>query len=119
MDQIVKPSIGPFFYVRGKLIFSAVPLSEGRRQADKIDNSYSHVELWRSAKKEGDYINFPRGRVVWDTTNDRAIIYIDRCINKPAVLEKISEAFGLGDNYVVESDSHYRCRRCVGDIFAD
>ena len=27
------PNIGPFFYVRGKLIFSAVSLSEGRRDA--------------------------------------------------------------------------------------
>ncbi len=27
------PNIGPFFYVRGKLIFSAVPLSEGLRDA--------------------------------------------------------------------------------------
>ena len=113
------PTIGPFFYVRGKLIYNAIPLSEGRKQFDKLDNSYGHEKLWDDNFKGGDYINFPRGRVVWDATNDRAIIYIDRCINKPAVLEKISEAFGLGDNYVVESDGHYRCRRCVGDIFAD
>ena len=113
------PTIGPFFYRKGKLIYHALPAGECRRQADKLDNSYGHEKLWDEKVGVGDYIDCPRGRVVWDCTNDRAIIYIDRCINKPAVLEKISEAFGLGDNYVVESDSHYRCRRCVGNLFDD
>ncbi len=111
--------IGPFFYVYKTLIYNAVPVSEGRRQADKIDNSFGHDRLWdQRCSKFGDYINFPRGRVVWDCTNDRAIVYIDRCINKPEVLEKIKEAFCLTD-YVVEYDDHYRCRKCVGDLFAD
>ena len=43
------PTIGPFFYVRGKLIFSAVPLSEGRRQADKTD-IYCVREIRRNRK---------------------------------------------------------------------
>lgn len=113
------PNLGPFFYRKGKLIYHTLPAEECRKQFDKLDNPYGHEKLWDEKVGVGDYINFPRGRVVWDATNDRAIIYIDRCINKPAVLEKISEVFALGDNYVVESDSHYRCRRCVGDLFAD
>ncbi len=112
------PTIGPFFYVKGKLIFHALPTEECRRQADKLDNSYGHEKLWDEKVGVGEYIDCPRGRVVWDCTNDRAIIYIDKCINKPNVIEKIKDAFGL-DVFVTESDGHYRCRRCVGNLFDD
>ena len=110
------PKIGPFFYVGKELIFHAVDLSEGRKQSDKLDNSYSHETLWDSRFRGGEYIDYPRGRVVWDCGNDRAVVYIDRCVNRPDVLQKICEAFELTD-YVAERDDHYRCRRCVGNLF--
>lgn len=37
--------IGPFFYIRGKLIYNACPLAEGREQSGKLDNSYGHDQL--------------------------------------------------------------------------
>ena len=83
--------IGPFFYIKNKLIHNTCSLEKGRRQADKLD---------------------PRGRVVWDITNNRAIIYIDRCINKPEIISKIKVTFEL-QNYTVAYDDHYRCRNCV------
>ena len=104
--------IGPFFYIDNELIYNACPLSEGRRQADKLDNSYSHEKLWEKYFVFGEFINYPRGRVVWDCTNNRAIIYIDRCINTPEVIEKIKSAFEL-KYFTVEFDSHYCCRKCV------
>lgn len=112
------PNIGPFFYIQGKLIFNACSLSEGRMQADKLDNSYGHDRLWDDHFKSGDYIDFPRGRVVWDMSNNRAIIYIDRCIDTPEIIAKIKDAFGLTD-FVIEYDDHYRCINCVGDLFAE
>ncbi len=112
------PNLGPFFYHKGKLIYHALPAEECRKQADKLDNSYGHEKLWDEKVGAGEYIDCPRGRVVWDCTNDRAIVYIDRCINKPNVIEKIKDAFGLTD-YVTESDGHYRCRRCIGNLFDD
>ena len=105
--------IGPFFYIRGKLIFDALPVERGRHQADKIDNSFGHDTLYDRCYHTGEYIDCPRGRVVWDITNGRAIIYIDRCIERTAVIEKIKTAFDLGENFTVEHDDHYRCRRCI------
>lgn len=107
--------IGPFFYIEKKLICNTCPLDEGRMQADKLDNSYSHEQLWEDHFDSGDYIGHPRGRVVWDCTNDLAIIYIDRCINNPGVLAQIKETFDLQD-YAIEFDDHYRCRSCIGDL---
>lgn len=110
--------IGPFFYIKNTLIYNACPLTEGRKQADKLDNSYGHEKLWDDNFPTGDYIDYPRGRVVWDCTNDRAIIYIDPCINNDAVIEKIKAAFGLSD-YVTAVDDHYHCKKCVGALFDD
>lgn len=112
-----KLTIGPFFYVYKTLIYNTLPVEKGRVQAGKLDNPYGHDRLWDSRFKFGDYINYPRGRVIWDKTNNRAIIYIDRCINKPEVIDKIKEAFRI-TNYVVEYDDHYRCKNCVGDLFS-
>ena len=108
--------IGPFFYIKSKIFFNDCPLSEGRKQSDKIDNSYGHDQLYDDYFKFGDYIDYPRGRVVWDITNNRSIIYIDPCINREDVLSRIIAAFDIGD-YVVEYDDHYHCKKCVVDLF--
>lgn len=110
--------IGPFFYINNTLVYNACPVSEGRKQADKLDNSYGHEKLWDDHFRKGDYIDYPRGRVVWDCTNCRAIIYIDPCIMRADVLEKIKNAFELTD-FVLAEDDHYRCKRCVGRLFGD
>lgn len=110
--------IGPFFYIENNLICNTCPLDNGRRQADKLDNSYSHEQLWDDYFNSGEYIDHPRGRVVWDCTNNRTIIYIDKCINNPEVLAKIKDAFALQD-YSVEFDSHYCCRDCVDNTVDD
>ena len=109
-------SIGPFFYIWGKLIYNACPLAEGREQAGKLDNSYGHDQLYDDHFKTGEYIDYPRGRVVWDKEKNHSIIYIDPCINRENVLSQIIDAFDIGD-YVVEYDDHYHCKNCVGDLF--
>ena len=110
--------LGPFFYVRGKLIYNALPKEQCRAQADKLDNPYGHDKLWDDNFPGGDYIDHPRGRVVWDITASRAIIYIDRCIDRPEVIAAIASAFGLAD-FTVEYDDHYRCPNCIGDLFGE
>ena len=108
--------IGPFFYIRGKLIYNACPLAEGREQAGKLDNSYGHDQLYDDHFNSGEYIDYPRGRVLWDKEKNCSIIYIDPCINRENVLSQIIDAFDIGD-YVVEYDDHYHCKKCVADLF--
>ena len=110
------PKIGPFFYIRGKLIADAVPLSEGRRQADKLDNSFGHDALYDRHFRTGDYIDFPRGRVVWDLTADRAIVYLDACLDREEIKKQIALAFSL-EEYTVAFDDHYRCPACMGELW--
>ena len=66
--------------------------------------------------KTGEYIDYPRGRVVWDKEKNHSIIYIDPCINRKDVLSQIISSFNIGE-YVIEYDDHYHCKNCVGDLF--
>ena len=108
--------IGPFFYIRNSFIYNTCLLAEGREQAGKLDNSYGHDQLYDDHFKTGEYIDYPRGRVVWDKEKNHSIIYIDPCINREDVLSQIIDAFDIGD-YVVEYDDHYHCKKCVADLF--
>ena len=110
------PKIGPFFYFRGRLLYHAVDISQGRPQAGKLDDPLGHDILWDKTVRAGDYIDCPRGRVVWDEEQKRAIIYIDRCIDKEEIVAKIVSKYEL-DAYEKEYDEHYRCKNCVGDPF--
>ena len=111
------PMIGPFFWINGKNIFHRIFASQGEKRGGKLDNPYSHEKLYDDHYNYDDYITAPRGRVIWDSINDRAIIYIDVCIeNTGDALAKIAELFGLND-YVVEHDEHYVCRGCMGNIW--
>lgn len=104
--------IGPFFFINGNLIINSCSLAEGRQQADKLDNSYSHEQLYDDHYRYGDYINYPRGRVIWDITNETAIIYIDPCINNTKIINMIVQSFDLQD-FCVMQDEHYRCKKCI------
>lgn len=108
--------IGPFFLIQNKLIFNACPLSDGREQAGKLDNSYGHDQLYDANFTTGDYIDYPRGRVIWDMVNNRAMIYIDPCINNDKVIKLVVETFDL-ENYTVKYDDHYHCKKCIGELF--
>jgi len=114
-----KAYIGPFFYVNGDFIAHKITANQGESRGNKLDNPYSHEKLHDDNFKFGDYINIPRGRVVWDCEEDKAIIYIDICIKKVDIaVKEIVKAFGLKD-YMIKHDEHYVCPNCMGDIWGD
>jgi len=111
------PMIGPFFYVDGEFLSHRIPVLQGDKRGGKLDNPYSHEILYDDFYSYGDFINIPRGRVVWDTETGHAIIYIDVCIEViEGAVEKLSELFGLAD-FTVEHDDHYVCPHCIGNIW--
>ena len=122
--RALRKRVGPFFYHNGEILANSIPIVLGEKRADKIDNPYSHERLYDDHFSEGDYIDVPRGRVVWDTEADRAIIYVDVCIEKAdGAIARIADLFNLddyiSDNYIVEHDDHYVCPGCMGDIWED
>ena len=108
--------VGPFFYIHGCMIIAGIPLSLATLQADKLGNPMGHEELFDTLKLKGDYIDFPRGRVIWDCTNRRGIIYIDPCIKDRA--EEVARKFHLQE-CVLEEDEHYHCKNCSGGVMRE
>ena len=100
--------LGPFFYINNKLICNKCTFEQARIQGDKLDNSYGHDRLYDDYFAEGDYIFYPRGRVIGDKIEQRAIIYIDPIINNQRVIEAVVSEFEL-EEYIVEFDEHYQC----------
>lgn len=98
-------------------MFHAIEYQQGEEHsANKKDNPYSHELLYETNYKRGDYIDVPRGRVVYDEKNSLSIIYIDKCINKENIIKKIVKSFDI-KSYTVEQDLHYHCKNCVKDIW--
>ena len=111
------PMIGPFFYIDNNFIANKIPASQGELRSDKLDNPCSHEKLYDEHFTTGDYIDFPRGRVVWDIKRNRAIVYLDACIEQADVaIEKIAEIFDLAE-YSIRPDEHYVCPKCMSDIW--
>ena len=114
--------IGPFFYVaqKKKIIYNACTIDQGEARFGKYDNPYGHEKLWDDHFSNGVYINYPRGRVIYDSVSNKAIIYIDKCIDKPVMIEKLKSIFDITDiECSVEYDFHYQCRRCINNIWDD
>lgn len=113
------PMIGPFFYINGVFLTAKIPASQGEKRGGKVDNPCSHEKLYDDNYSDGDYINFPRGRVVWDIEKDRAIVYVDACIERiNDAIAKIADLFSL-NSYVVEHDEHYVCVNCIQNIWEE
>lgn len=110
--------MGPFFFIDNKLYANKCSLDKADSQADKLDNPYGHDRVYDDYFSDGDYIDYPRGRVVWDCSNYRAIIYIDPCINKMETIAEIAQEYGLTE-YTVDGDLHYHCKNCLGDVWDD
>ena len=105
--------VGPFFYVDGMLIYDAKYITdpECEVRGDIIDNPCGHAELFERYYPGREYIDCPRGRVVYDTRVNDGVIYVDKCIDEKTIVA-ISEIMQLHD-FSVQEDEHYRCPKCM------
>lgn len=113
MQKLKGPLVGPFFCLSRRLIADQISLHAARKQADKLDNPLGHEELFDRYRLKGDYIDYPRGRVIWDCTRKCAIIYIDPCVKN--MVPEIVNTYQL-KSFIVEEDDHYHCKNCAKTI---
>lgn len=114
--------IGPYFISNTKIIARPVEYWQGRNTNGLYDSELDHWKMfdqyhYESVFNTDDYINVPRGRVLFDENRQTSIIYIDQCfISNQKILLQIIELFQI-EQYTVKSDLHYRCPNCLGDIW--
>lgn len=100
--------VGPFFYIDGKLVASKKAFEEFDSRLRFYDSNISHFDFFNSLHIDGDYGNYPRGRVICDNYHRRYIVYLDKCLLKDEIKTQIKKCYSLEDEIVVfEKDSHY------------
>lgn len=63
---------------------------------------------------EGEYEEHPRGRVGYNSRTGEYHLLADACIlRKKSLVKTIMRKMSLPANTKIETDSHYRCFRCL------
>jgi len=119
-----EPRVGIFWLLDGRVIIDSTPLSMTEHYGTALTHPASHIDHWTSLQRnrevpgELEYEMPPRGRVVYDQRERRFHLYADRCIlRRRDVGAGIMEAMHLPDDTALATDDHYRCFRCLQEIF--
>lgn len=116
------PEVGIFFVIDGILYDWGDPIDEIQAYGQYKNSDLGHYEYFDDLKsifkdklsKYDDYMQFPRGRIVYDTTNNIFFVYADTCILKDSSMKaKIEGQFKLSRGRIEwRSDEHYVCPGC-------
>ena len=109
--------VGLFFFVKGNFAFSGCALLNAEKYGDFLIYPESHFDVWEkyetlnwmAGSRKVDYDYFPRGRVVYRTTDETFIIYYDKCVEKE--IHRISDEYS-NYRFILELDEHYCCHEC-------
>ena len=119
------PAVGIFWRVDGVLVIDRSTLDNAEPYGDCITHAAGHYERWEEwraltgARRASagfpdciastEYDQWPRGRIVFERSLRRFVLYADQRLQRAAIIEALKVAFGLsGAEVIVRSDSHYR-----------
>ena len=119
------PAVGIFWRVSAVLVIDRSTLDEAERYGDCITHAAGHYERWQEWQALGiagltsngypgsilssEYDQWPRGRIVYETPTRRFVLFADRRLQKPGIIDALRAAFGLNQaGVIVRSDAHYR-----------
>ena len=120
-----QPAVGIFWRVAGVLVVDRSTLDNAEPYGDCITHAAGHYDRWQEWQALGgagralagypdniastEYDEWPRGRIVYETPARRFVLYADRRLQQPAIINALKTAFGLNQaDVVVRGDSHYR-----------
>lgn len=121
----VEPSVGIFWKVNDILVIDRSTLQDAEAYGDCITHARGHYECWKTWRALGgtrlaekgypvaiastEYDEWPRGRIVFEAPSNRFVLYADRHLQRPEIIEALKSLFGItGADVVVKSDLHYR-----------
>jgi hypothetical protein len=130
-----RPTLGIFWAVTGpderaRLLTHPCALSDGESYGDCITSPAAHFQVWEAWRRRlpkpplallgpiiarDEYEIWPRGRIVYELTPNRFVIYADRKLLAPAWLGQIKARFHLpSQRTIARSDLHYSRTRAIG-----
>jgi hypothetical protein len=118
--RTTEPRVGIFWLVDGEPLIDSTALSEAEPYGDHLTHPRGHAEMWEQYQRGGlvsqemEYEEPPRGRVIYHTKTRRFAFLADRCILRDkGVVRSIMFEMNLPTNTATDTDSHYRCFRCL------
>lgn len=120
-----QPAVGIFWQVDGVIVIDRSTLENAEAYGECLTHAAGHYEHWQEWQALGaarraaagypnpiastEYDEWPRGRIVYEAPSRRFVIYADRRLQQPAIIDAVTAAFGLSAaEVIVRSDSHYR-----------
>jgi len=117
--------VGIFWWVEDRLVAAGCPLGDAEAGGEWLDYTGGHAEHWERWREAGrgwllanelpllilssEYDDHPRGRIVFDRSTGRFLLYADLRLQDPDRIAAIKRTFGLDrSTVIVESDPHYR-----------
>lgn len=126
--------VGPFWVVeadrQAAIIALAVPLAQADTYGDMLTVDTGHLEHWSQLVQRGaralreagipttpvwsEYEEWPRGRVLYDSTARHFVIRADRQLHQTGFVHLIADHFCIDTTTTtVMPDEHYQCVRRV------
>ena len=100
--------VGPFFYIGGRLFSHRDQLTNFDKLTRFFNDPVSHFDYFNMLGIDGDYDNYPRGRVIYDNFHRKFIVYLDKALEKKDIKESIKLTYCLEEGRTVfKRDSHY------------
>lgn len=114
MNKVENSKIGPalFFCVNGKLLFHGCSMEDAEAYGVFLNFPHSHYDIWNKEyeKKYGvEFDYYPRGRVVYRSSDDTYLIYYDKCME--AYINSVTDKYE-GKKLETDYDEHYQCHMC-------
>lgn len=111
--------VGIFWFYQDQLIAKSADVAE--LQVDSvglIDSPFQHITEWETYQlylpkfqelSASEYQEYPRGRVVFSETKNRATVYMDRSLFCDAYKQQLKTHFELTNCRITwKADPHYR-----------
>ena len=95
-----------------------MPVQDGINNGIVVDSPAAHVDEWPRIQarcrnrfpelSSFEYLDIPRGRVLYDKQRDTFLCFMDSLLNKPDIRTALRKEFGLTECQMrYESDPHY------------
>ena len=100
--------VGPFFYIGGRIMAHKDSMRNFNKLTRFFDDPLSHFDYFESLGIDGDYGNYPRGRVIYNNYHKEFYVYLDKYLNNKDIKEMIKTIYCLKKGKVVfKRDIHY------------
>jgi hypothetical protein len=110
-----QPRVGIIFLVGDSLYVDGTPLGEAGGYGQFKIHEPGHDLFWEQLGLGGEYENYPRARVSYDTRTQEFTLLADRCILKrPEIVSEILQRMHLPADTKLDTDEHYQCSVCLG-----